>query len=352
MTKRTFEAPPAPQKTQRHQAQRITEAVGAGIRIVGLLAGLLFVLFWCSGFTMIQPNEVALVLRFGKLVGPGPEQFVHPPGLLLALPYPIDEVIRIPEKQEREVVISRLQFDTSNQGSSLDPIRDGYVLCGDQHILRTKVRIKYRISDPVAFQFQSVEPERVLQEVVCASIVQTMNKWNAMDALRLQRSIEGEPTEQLAQVIRQKSQADLNELGIGVTVTAIEFREILPTPQLAQAFQNVQSEQIGIETRKREAEGFAALKVPEAESRKYSLINGAKRQKTDQSTTAREEVTLFQKVFAQYQINPKLVWSRLYLDAIEVVMQQVGEIRYAPERTRLILSPGIKTDSAQKRSTK
>jgi len=133
------------------------------MRIIGVLTLLLFAIFWCSGITMIQANEIALVLRFGNLVGSDTSEQVRPPGLLLAWPYPIDRVIRIPIKEERELTIDRLQLrDPQNPSSQLDPILDGYVLCGDQHILQTRVRVKYRIDDPVAFQFHSADPERLL----------------------------------------------------------------------------------------------------------------------------------------------------------------------------------------------
>ncbi|PQO38033.1 protease modulator HflK [Blastopirellula marina] len=338
---REFPTPPPPATHRAQRSSRIGEGIGAGMRIVGILAALLLVLFWASGITMVQPNEVALVLRLGKLVGDTPGAQVHPPGILLAWPYPIDQVIRIPVKQEREVTIDRLRLQSSGMVTGeLDPIRDGYVLCGDQHILQTAVQLKYQINDPVAFQFQAEAPERILKEVACAEVVQTIAGWNAMDTLRLQRTSENGEIQHLPAVVRKKIQDRVDQLKLGISVAAIEFREVIPTPQLAAAFENVQSEQIHIETRKREAEGFAARTIPSAEAQSYSLVNEATRFQTELTTRANEEVTLFSKVYAQYQANPNLVWTRLYLETMERLMQSIGQFRFVAPGTRIILSPG------------
>lgn len=338
--KRTFSPPPPPRENRAKRSEQIGVGVGAGMRIIGLLTALLMILFWCSGITMVQPNEVALLTRFGKLVGNTPGEQVQPPGILLALPYPIDEVIRVPVKEEREVSIDRLKLSAAGSNTTaLDPIRDGYVLCGDQHILQTNVRVKYRISDPVAFHFQADQPERVLKEAAAASIVQTIAGWNAMDTLRLQRSSNTEEVERLPISVRESLQRRLDQLGLGIEVSAIEFREIIPTPQLAEAFENVQSEQIHIETRKREAEGFAARTIPQAEADRYTLVNEATRFQTDVTTKADEEVTLFDKVYAQYLANPELVWSRLYLESMEQIMQSVGRLKFVAPGTRIVISP-------------
>ena len=49
-----------------------------------------------SGVRFIRSGNVALILRFGQLVGDTYEEQVHEPGLLLAFPYIIDEVVTVP----------------------------------------------------------------------------------------------------------------------------------------------------------------------------------------------------------------------------------------------------------------
>lgn len=366
-----FTPPPPPKKSGRGSGMAAAQGIAEGLRVVGYLAVILLILFWCSGITVVQPGEVALVLRMGRLVGDTPQTQVRQPGLLLALPYPIDQVIRVPVQQEREAAITQLRLRGGGGSGQLDPILDGYTLSGDQHVLQVDLHVKYRIVDPIAFQLKTAEPERVLTDLVTAATVQTIATWHVQDALRLQRAVAeaapveidvpdlnrpviaaeelaedpvaaGVPAERLANVIRAAAQERADFLELGIELTAIEFREILPTPQLADVFQKVQSERIAIETRKREAEGFAAQTIPQAESQRNSLVNEATRHRTELVTKAEEEVALFENMFAQYRQNPELVWNRMHLETIEKVMETAGEFRFVSDSTRLLLSPSGK----------
>ena len=61
--------------------------------------GCMGLLYALSSLTVVRPDQVAVVLRWGRLVGASPALQQHGPGLLLALPRPIDQVIRVPIKR-------------------------------------------------------------------------------------------------------------------------------------------------------------------------------------------------------------------------------------------------------------
>ncbi|MEM9413130.1 MAG: SPFH domain-containing protein, partial [Planctomycetota bacterium] len=147
-----FKPPNVPPRPPKENQFSLVEAIRSGSRMIGWLVLGLFVLFWCSGITTVGPGEVALVLRFGELTGSSQAEQVRQPGLLLALPFPIDEVIRVPVKQEREVVLSALRSESSARGISKQ-ILPGYALSGNQNIIEADMTLKYRIKDPVAFKF-------------------------------------------------------------------------------------------------------------------------------------------------------------------------------------------------------
>ncbi len=60
-------------------------------------------LYVASGITIVKPDEVAVILRWGRLVGATPAFQEHGPGLLFALPRPVDRVVRVPVKHVWEV---------------------------------------------------------------------------------------------------------------------------------------------------------------------------------------------------------------------------------------------------------
>lgn len=333
-----FVPPSVPRRPQSENTFSVAEAVGSGSKMIGWLALGLFILFWCSGIKTIGPGEVGLVLRCGRLTGTSPADQIRQPGLLLALPYPIDEVIRVPVKQEREIAISALRKKTALNGATGRSL-PGYALSGNQNIIEAEMTLKYRIDDPVAFTFSNQKPERILRDTAIGSAAEVIAQWNVDDVLRLQRETDQGP-EKLARVVLVQAQSIIEEMDLGVELTALEFREIQPPAEVADAFQAVQSERIAIETKKQEAKGFAARVVPAAEAESNSLIQMAKRESTDLRTRAEAEVALFNRVYAEYVRNPGLVWNRLHLETIEGLMRDGSQFRFVDPGTRLVLTPG------------
>lgn len=333
-----FVPPPVPPRPESENRFSIVDAVSSGSKMIAWLACGLFILFWCSGITTIGPGEVGLVLRCGRLTGTSPADQVRQPGLLLALPYPIDEVIRVPVKQEREISISALRSQRMSNGAPRRGL-PGYALSGNQNILEADMTLKYRINDPIAYTFSNRDAERILRDTVVGSAAEVIAQWQVDDALRLQRETDS-GSEKLARVVLTEAQTLVDRLKLGVELTALEFREIQPPSQVADAFQAVQSERIAIDTKKREAEGYAARIVPAAEAESNSLVQRATRDSTDLRTRAEEEIALFNRVYEEYERNPELVWNRLHLETIEGLMRDGSQFRFVDPGARLILTPG------------
>ncbi len=65
--------------------------------------GIMALLYLLSGITIIRSDEVAVVLRWGKLVGATPALQAHGPGLMFAFPRPMDQVVRVQVKRVHEI---------------------------------------------------------------------------------------------------------------------------------------------------------------------------------------------------------------------------------------------------------
>src|SRR5271156_1461282 len=108
-------------------AHAILAALKSSIRVLrwGMLA--LVLIYLGSGITVVGPEDTGLVLRFGKLL-----PVIHQPGLLFALPAPIDEVIRVPSKRVQEVALDAWSPELLDPGylQTLHPVRNPYTLTG------------------------------------------------------------------------------------------------------------------------------------------------------------------------------------------------------------------------------
>ena len=74
----------------------LADILGSVTKYFLILVAVVVVCIALSGIRVVKSGEVALILRFGKLVGNTYEEQVHEPGLLFAFPYIIDEVITVP----------------------------------------------------------------------------------------------------------------------------------------------------------------------------------------------------------------------------------------------------------------
>jgi len=319
----------------------VFEGLRAGLRMFRWVMLLLFLLFWLSGIQEVGPDQVGLLLRFGRLHGGAAADQVHEPGLLLALPYPIDQVIQVPAKQEGEVTIHEVWKDIEGAPTAdrIDPLLEGYCLTGDQNIVQAQIVVKYRISDPVAFRLRTADPPAILHDIVLASLTQIISGWTVNDVLRLQRTaMSGADTlEGLAAFVRSRAQQRLDRLDCGMTISAMEFKQLQPPRHVIAAFRDVQSAQIDVETKKREAEGFAAREEPKAQAERNSLIQEAAAYQNTLKARATEELSVFEQLYTEYQKNPGLVRSRIYLETLEQVLASVGKVDLVAPEDRVIL---------------
>ena len=105
----------------------LADILGSVTKYFLVLVAVVIVFIAFSGVKVVKSGEVALILRFGKLVGNSYEEQVHEPGLLFAFPYIIDEVITVPTGNMIEQKITT--HYTSGDMTTLH--NNGYVITGD-----------------------------------------------------------------------------------------------------------------------------------------------------------------------------------------------------------------------------
>ena len=151
-------------------AHAILAALRSSIRLLRWGMLILVLIYLCSGITVIGPNERGLVLRFGRAL---PK--TAPPGLLLAWPAPIDEIIRLPAKSVQDVALEAWG-ETSNDSSgiSLNPARDFYTISGDVNIVRARFSVRFQIADPVAYEFGASERDALRDAILYQCVCRTL----------------------------------------------------------------------------------------------------------------------------------------------------------------------------------
>jgi len=282
----------------------------------------LAVLYAVSGITVIRPDEAAVVLRWGRLVGATPALREHGPGLLFAFPRPMDEVVRVKVKRVFEVRVKTLAEGGGEIFGSLDPL-SGYALTGDRNIVHVEVVAHYRIQDAAAWALYGAGAEDILRVEVTAAMVRSLGE------MGVDRVLSDGRRDLIAAAIR-RAQAALDAVSSGMELTSIELIRLTPPAALAAEFDAVQSAFIGAETRRKEALAFAQAAVPKAQADADAMVQTARAAAAEDLSLARGEAQAFQDLAREYRSNPSVVRERLYRDGIERAIAKAGTIRWIP----------------------
>src|SRR5258707_594967 len=109
-----------------------------GFAIIALAA---VVLWLFSGFFRVEPDEVGVVLRFGKQSGEP-----RPPGLNYHLPYPIETVLTPKALQVRKIDVGMRIVDDLRRGTTVrDVPEESLMLTGDENIVDVDFSVLWRI---------------------------------------------------------------------------------------------------------------------------------------------------------------------------------------------------------------
>jgi membrane protease subunit HflK len=287
-------------------------------------------LYLLSGITIVRPDEVAVVLRWGKLVGATPALQAHGPGLLLGFPRPMDRVVRVQVKRVREIPVQTLSSTPANidenNGMSLttlDPLTQGYALTGDQNVVHVDMVARYRVKDPAEWAFYGPKSEDVLRVEVTAAMVRSLGEMGVDRVLS-----DGRKT--LIATVTKRAQAGLDASHTGLELSSLELTRLIPPQALASEFDAVQSAYIGAETAKKYAQAFAETAIPQAQTQVDSANQAARAAAASELADASGSAGAFLALSKEYRASTTVVRERLYRDAVERAIGIAGSVRWVP----------------------
>ena len=285
-------------------------------------------LYVFSGITVVKPDEVAVILRWGRLVGATPALQEHGPGLLFALPRPVDQVVRVQVKHVWEVEVHTLvgyESDDEDIAASptLDPLTQGYALTGDHNILQVAMVARYRVRSPAEWAFYGPKSEDVMRVETTAAMVRSIGEMGVDRVLS-----DGRKT--LIATATRRAQGGLDASHSGLELSSLELTFLAPPPALARDFEEVQSALIGAETKKKWAQAFAEAAIPQAQAKVDAALQSARGAADSSLSLARGEAQAFLALDGEYKANRVVVRERLYRDAVERALAGAGKIRWVP----------------------
>ena len=269
-----------------------------------------------SGIRVVKSGEVAIVLRFGKLVGNTYEEQIHEPGLLLAFPYIIDEVVTIPTESVLETLVT-----THYTSGNMTTLRNnGYVITGDQNIVVLSAAVKYIVSDPIAYALYINEMDSLINGFVSNSMIEEAAFRTADQLLTTEK-------DKFGATILEKSQEKLDMIEAGVSIKSIELTTVSMPAEVRDIYNQVNAVQVQKSTAIEQANLYYKNLIPAAEAQSAALISNANAQYAASVAAANQDLAEFWGLLAEYETNPDVVKTRVYSAKMSQAIAKIGKVR-------------------------
>ncbi|MEX2213249.1 MAG: SPFH domain-containing protein [Phycisphaeraceae bacterium] len=257
----------------------LADALRVSFAVLKLVMVILVILFFGSGVFVVDQGEVAIVTRFGDIVGTGEDRIVQPGKLHFALPYPIDQVIRIPTSVQQISLTETFWYakDTETRSSQdlagsmaqLNPLTIGSLITGDANIIHARFTINFEITDPVLFitnvadttrtnkKFMTADAERLVRAAAEEGVVFAMAQVKADDMIRMQGT-------RFSVLAQPHAQTILDAMKSGIRITKLDMTKSSVPLHIERDYQVVT-----------EAENQGATARLNAERQRQELLGGA-----------------------------------------------------------------------------
>jgi membrane protease subunit HflK len=286
---------------------------GRGLVLFALAA---VVLWGVSGFFRVEPDEVGVVLRFGK------EVREVQPGLNYHLPYPIETALTPKALQVRKIDIGMRIVDDLRRGTTVrDVPEESLMLTGDENIVDVDFSVLWRIKPNGVGQylFNIQNPEGTVKAVAESAMREVIGRSEIQAVLTQAR----QATESAVQDLMQKT---LDQYGSGVLVVQVQMQKVDPPQQVIDSFRDVQAARADLERAQNEAQTYANRVVPEARGKVAQILQGAEAYKQQTVAEAIGQTSRFLKIYEEYTKAPDVTRQRLYLETMERILGGTDKI--------------------------
>ena len=286
---------------------------GRGFALLALGA---IALWGVSGFFRVEPDEVGVVLRFGK------EVREVQPGLNYHLPYPVETVLTPKALQVRKIDVGRRIVDDLRRGTTTrDVPEESLMLTGDENIVDVDFSVLWRIKPAGvgAYLFNIQNPEGTVKAVAESAMREVIGRSEIQAVLTQAR----QATELAVQELMQKT---LDNYSSGILVVQVQMQKVDPPQQVIDAFRDVQAARADLERAQNEAQTYANRVVPEARGRVAQILQAADAYKSQTVAEAVGQTSRFSKIYDEYKKAPDVTRKRMYLETMERVLGGTDKI--------------------------
>jgi len=274
---------------------------------IGLLLGLAVVVWFASGFYIVDASQRGLVLTLGKY-GETTE-----PGLRWRLPWPIQthEIVNLTGVRTIEI---------GYRGSEKNKVlKEALMLTDDENIVSVQFAVQYLLKDPKDYIFKNRHPDDAVMQAAETAIREVVGK-SKMDFVLY------EGRDVIAANTQKSMQEILDRYETGVQIRSVTMQSTQPPEQVQAAFDDAVKAGQDRERQKNEGEAYANDVIPRARGTASRLMQEAEGYRARLIATAEGEATRFTKLYNEYAKAPEVTRQRLYLETMQQVYANTSKV--------------------------
>jgi membrane protease subunit HflK len=304
--------------------------------VVVILVGLVLLLIVYSSIFTIEPEEVGVVLAFGKYTR------TVEPGLRFKWPWPIEIKIKVPvQRQLKEEFGFRTErASVRSSYSERGFAGESLMLTGDLNVAVVEWTTQYRVSDPYKYLFKVrnvTETFRDMNEAVMRTVV---GDRSVSEVLTIGR-------QEIASEVERRLQEMCDQYETGIRVEQIVLQDVNPPDEVKDSFNEVNQAQQERERLINEARREFNRVIPLARGEAQQMIQTAEGYATDRVNRARGDAALFNELLQAYLRAPEVTRRRIYLETMQEVLPGIEKKVVLDSELKGLL-PLLSLDGGQK----
>lgn len=197
---------------------------------------------------------------------------------------------------------------------------EGLMLTKDDNVATVKVKVQYRVNNPLNYKFNVVDPVQTLKHATEAALRQVIGHTKLEDART-------DKKEEVRQNIVDELKSILDPYNTGIEVFRVNLiGNVDVPPSVKPAFDDAIKAEEDQRAYIEQGEAYRSKQIPLAEGQAQQLIQQANSYHARIVEKAAGEVARFEKLLPEYMAAPRVTRQRLYIEAIESVLSKSSKI--------------------------
>jgi modulator of FtsH protease HflK len=290
-----------------------------------IVAAVLAVLVLVSSLYQVQPEEVGVVLRFGRYVR------TTEPGLRVKMPL-IEAVRKVPVQRQlkEEFGFRTVQAGVRTRYASERFASESLMLTGDLNVAVVEWIVQFRVADPFKFLFRVRNPVETFRYMSEAVMREAVGDRTVTEVLTVGR-------QEIETVVQAKLQDLANQYELGVAVDQVVLQDVTPPDPVKPSWDEVNQAQQQQDRLINEAQAEYNKVIPRATGEAQEIILQAEGYALDRVNRATGDAALFAALYEEYRRAPDVTRRRLHLETMQRVLPAVGQRVLLDDKARNLL---------------